>query len=236
MTHDEIINKMIEDLESTATHERKALGVINFPTSMEMLGVRAADLKAVAKNWRGILYDFSLKDWIDLCVKLVNKGIFECQQLAYELVWKNKPLLKSLSKQQVLDLAGKLDNWASVDSYCTMIAGWHWREGTLQDAQILKWLESENRWWRRVAVVCTIPLNLRAKGGTGDVERTLMVCEKVIDDRDDMVIKALSWALRELSKSDKQAVIDFMDKYWDQLHGRVRREVTTKLETGRKNG
>jgi 3-methyladenine DNA glycosylase AlkD len=63
-----------------------------------------------------------------------------------------------------------------------------------------------------------------------------MICEKVISDRDDMIVKALSWALRELSKIDKPAVEVFMEKYDEQLAGRVRREVYTKLETGRKNG
>ena len=85
-------------------------------------------------------------------------------------------------------------------------------------------------------MVSTVPLNLRSRGGSGDVKRTLLICEKIVHDRDDMIIKALSWALRELSKSDKKAVESFMKKYHDVLAGRVRREVYTKLETGRKNG
>lgn len=50
-----------------------------------------------------------------------------------------------------------------------------------------------------------------------------------------LIVKALSWALRELSKSDKPAVEKFMEKYDMQLAGLVRQEVYTKLETGRKN-
>lgn len=51
-----------------------------------------------------------------------------------------------------------------------------------------------------------------------------------------MIVKALSWAMRELSKHDKPVVGNFMEKYNDVLAGRVRREVNTKLKTGRKNG
>jgi 3-methyladenine DNA glycosylase AlkD len=51
-----------------------------------------------------------------------------------------------------------------------------------------------------------------------------------------MIVKALSWALRELSKSDIKAVAEFLEKYNEKLAGRVRREVYLKLETGRKNG
>ncbi|MCW0484874.1 DNA alkylation repair protein [Gaoshiqia sediminis] len=236
MSHDQMINEMIAGLRNASTTERKAMAMANFPTRLEMLGTRAPDLKAIAKNWRNKLPELSPEQWTELCLELSKQPIFESQQLAYELLWTNKKALKNLTAGQVVELGQTLDNWASVDSYSTMIAGWHWREGTLGDEQIQQWMASEDRWMRRTALVCTVPLNLRAKGGTGDTRRTLMVCEQLIDDRDDMVIKALSWALRELSKSDRQAVVDFMAKHVNLIHTRVRREVTTKLTTGKKNG
>ncbi|MEN8117719.1 MAG: DNA alkylation repair protein, partial [Bacteroidota bacterium] len=122
------------------------------------------------------------------------------------------------------------------DTLSVMVSGWAWRENQISDADVLNWLNSENRWWRRTAVVSTIPLNLKSRGGTGDAKRTLMICEKVVDDRDDMIVKALSWSLRELSKSEKPAVEAFMKRYDSRLAGRVRKEVYTKLTTGRKNG
>ena len=62
--------------------------------------------------------------------------------------------------------------------------------------EIERWTESPDRWWRRAALVATVPLNVAAQGGTGDATRTLRVCELLVDDRDDMVVKAMSWALR----------------------------------------
>jgi len=207
-----------------------------FTTSMERLGVGSPQIKKIVNEWSNVLYDFAPQQWIELCIDLTQKGIFEAQILAYELLWKNKRALKNLNQSQILKLGQTLDNWVSTDSFSTMIAGWHWREGTLPDEQILDWLKSDNYWFRRVAVVCTIPLNQKSKGGTGDAKRTLMVCEKVIDDRDDLVVKALSWALRELSKTDGQAVEGFIAKYQERLQSRVVREVKARLETGRKNG
>ena len=75
-------------------------------------------------------------------------------------------------------------------------------------------------------------LNLRAAGGTGDTPRTLAVCGLLAADRDDMVVKALSWALRELSVHDPAAVRAFLADH--DLAARVRREVTNKLQTGLK--
>jgi 3-methyladenine DNA glycosylase AlkD len=46
------------------------------------------------------------------------------------------------------------------------------------------------------------------------------------------VIKAMSWALRELSRPDRGAVHDFLEEYQSQLAARVVREVQHKLMTG----
>jgi 3-methyladenine DNA glycosylase AlkD len=54
-------------------------------------------------------------------------------------------------------------------------------------------------------------------------------------DRDDMVVKALSWALRELVVHDAAAVHRFLATHDDVLAARVKREVRNKLETGLKN-
>jgi 3-methyladenine DNA glycosylase AlkD len=99
----------------------------------------------------------------------------------------------------------------------------------------MSWAKSPNRWWRRAALVSTVPLNNNARGGQGDVNRTLKICRMLISDRDDMVIKALSWALRELSKRDPLPVSSFLEQYDEQLAPRVKREVTNKLKTGLKN-
>jgi 3-methyladenine DNA glycosylase AlkD len=56
-----------------------------------------------------------------------------------------------------------------------------------------------------------------------------------VDDRDDMVVKAMSWALRELVAHDPDAVRAFLSAHDDVLAARVKREVTNKLETGLKN-
>ena len=78
-------------------------------------------------------------------------------------------------------------------------------------------------------------LNLKSRGGTGDTPRTIAICERVVDERHDMIQKALSWALRELSKRDREAVYSFMERNEKRLANRVLREVNHKLDFGTKN-
>jgi 3-methyladenine DNA glycosylase AlkD len=49
-----------------------------------------------------------------------------------------------------------------------------------------------------------------------------------------MVVKALSWALRELSKKHPEKVRRLITKHREVLAARVIREVDNKLTTGRK--
>ena len=57
----------------------------------------------------------------------------------------------------------------------------------------------------------------------------------LVDDHKDMIVKALSWALRELVVHDPQAVEGFLEEHEEVLAARVKREVRNKLMTGLKN-
>ena len=234
MTTSQIAQAIQDELEAYSDPSRIVKIAADHPTSMRVLGLKVADMRKVIDLWRKKLSTFTDEQWIDLATELVDKDVLECQIVAYEFLWENKKVLDALTANQILALGINLDNWASVDIYCTCITGYSWRKGKLQDQDIENWARSENRWLRRTALVSTVPLNLRARGGTGDAVKTLAICNLLVSDKDDMVVKALSWALRELSKSDREAVTGFMELHQGRLHPRVKREVETKLRTGKK--
>jgi DNA alkylation repair enzyme len=154
--------------------------------------------------------------------------------VAYELVYFHPGGLACLDTGRVERLGRGMDGWGEVDAFGCIVAGPAWRLGGVPDATIQGWAASPDRWWRRAALVSTVPLNLRSRGGTGDTGRTLDICGRLVDDHDDMVVKALSWALRALAPWDPAAVDDFLEANDTRLAARVRREVRTKLATGRK--
>ena len=151
------------------------------------------------------------------------------------VIFKKHPTARTKTNWKYLEpLGNRMDSWGLVDAF-TAIAGPAWREGLLSDTRVMRWTRSKNRWWRRAALVCTVFLNRKAQGGTGDTPRTLMVCEALVSDRDDMVIKGMSWALRDLLKRDRQAVEQFLEAHENELAALVKRDVRNKLTTGRKN-
>ena len=110
-------------------------------------------------------------------------------------------------------LGASLNSWDSVDVFSLYLSGPAWRNDQIGDADVHRWARSENLWWRRVALVSTVALNLKARGGAGDVARTIPVCRMLAADSEDMVVKALSWALRTVEQHDRRAVESFLEEY-----------------------
>jgi 3-methyladenine DNA glycosylase AlkD len=155
--------------------------------------------------------------------------------LGLELLRYHRAGFASLGPDEVEALGQGINSWGAVDTFGRLISGPAWLHGQVPDELIYQWAHSEDRWWRRAALVSTVALNVRSHGGYGDVPRTLAVCRLLVDDYDDMVVKAMSWALRELVVHDPDAVWAFLAEYDDRLAARAKREVRNKLTTGLKN-
>ena len=164
---------------------------------------------------------FMMKDWRNIWTAV--------------LIFQKHPTARMMINWKYLQpLGNRMDSWGLVDAFSSL-AGPAWRNHQITDTRVMQWTQSKNRWWRRAALVCTVFLNRKAQGGTGDTPRTLMVCEVLANDRDDMVVKGVSWALRDLLKRDRQAVERFLEEHESELAARVKREVRNKIVLGVKN-
>ena len=193
-----------------------------------------ARVRAVRKTYSSQIQNWIPEDVLAMAMNLIQTGE-KYRWVAYELVHFHKPALKSLGRTELELLGAGIDAWEKVDTFAPWLSGVAWREGQIDDRVIHDWAKSEDLWWRRAALVSTIALNIKARGGKGDVARTLQVCEMLVSDREDMVVKAMSWALRCLVSHDPAAVRAFIQNHNEQLAARVLREVRNKLETGLKN-
>jgi 3-methyladenine DNA glycosylase AlkD len=205
-----------------------------FDAAIRALPVRnTPNVRAVRRAYSKTLKDADPGFVFDLACELVAG--YGYRGPAYELIAVHAAAFRSLGEAELEDLGRGIDSWWAVDSFARTLSGPAWRDGQVPDALIHKWARSSDRWWRRAALVSTVALNVRSRGGQGDVPRTLAVCRLLVADHDDMVAKAMSWALRELVVHDPRAVREFLARHDETLAARVKREVTNKLTTGLKN-
>ncbi len=193
----------------------------------------AEKLRRVRKQISKRLENVTPSELLAVAHRLIDAGR---RWIGYELVNRHQACLRSLQLHDVEALGRNIDSWSSVDAFAVYIAGPCWANGQISDAAITRWARRGNRWWRRTALVATTGLNVRSRGGYGDPERTFAIAWLLRSDRDDMVVKAMSWALRELIVWDAEGVSRFLSTNEDELAARVLREVRNKLQTGLKSG
>ena len=155
--------------------------------------------------------------------------------MAYELIQHHPTAPELVGSLQLFRLGLGIDSQEAIDMFATYLVGPAWREGRVNDSFVEYWAKSSNRLWRRGAMVATVSLNAKAQGGTGDAPRTLAVCRLLVDERDEMVIKAMITALHELCKRDAMAVAKFIEEYRRKLSPRVIREVESKIPKAKKS-
>jgi 3-methyladenine DNA glycosylase AlkD len=193
----------------------------------------AKNSRSVRRKYTKLLRHVDGSFMMDICKDL--KASFGYWWLTYELLHYHTAAFRSMGEKELEEFGHGINSWGTVDSFGRLLAGPAWLKGQISDAVIHRWARSDDLWWRRAALVSTVALNVRSHGGYGDTARTLEVCRLLVADHEDMVVKAMSWALRALVVHDPDGVSAFLEEHNDVLAARVKREVKNKLTTGLKN-
>ncbi len=197
--------------------------------------LRIAALRAHRREFSRRLRKASPAVLLNVAIRLLDPPAMHRRFLAYELLTSHRAALASLGARDLQRLGRGIDSWEAVDTFALYLAGPAWRELQVSDDLVHRWARSRDRWWRRAALVCTVALNSAARGCSGDTSRTVGVCRLLAADHDDMVAKAMSWAIRVLAQRDPGAARRFIAEHRMALASRVIREVGNKLRTGLKN-
>ena len=176
----------------------------------KFLGIRVPVLRNLAKQYRAI----ALHD-----IQQLLKSEFHEQRLFALLL-----LVQKFSKGDVrertsiytLYLANTryINNWDLVDSSAYQIMGVYLADtGKAIQQQILSNLaKSDNLWERRIAIMATFHF-IRNK----QFEMTLMLSRMLLNDKEDLIHKAVGWMLREIGKRDRVTEKEFLQAHYKTM-------------------
>jgi 3-methyladenine DNA glycosylase AlkD len=216
--------KQSSEIVHLAREIRSRLDLLRAPTT--------AAVRATRREFTRRIASATPESVIQLALHLLDEDTDLLRFFSYELVSHHKLAFKQLTTDDLLKLGRGLNSWSSVDCFAMYLSGPMWANGRLSDKTLTTWAHSENRWWRRTALVSTVALARR--GSTDDLLKVEKICTLLTGDRDDMVVKALSWALREVAKKHPKEARAFLMAHKHALAARVTREVNNKLTTGLK--
>lgn len=172
----------------------------------EFLGLTTAQVRDfVKKYWQFLSFD-------DLD-KLLQSPIHEHRTVAVATLCTQ--FKKNYAPQkQIFDFylthTSRINNWDLVDISCTGIVGAYLLD---KDRKILyKLAHSSLLWDRRIAIISTFTFIHK-----NQFEDTLKISEILLNDKHDLIHKAIGWMLREVGKRDKKALTNFLDKNISKL-------------------
>ncbi|MFC2068073.1 DNA alkylation repair protein [Chloroflexota bacterium] len=173
----------------------------------EFIGVTVPDSRKVAKA----NVDISYEDLVHIIKSRIHEDRL-CSLII--LVNKFEKAKTEQEKKRVVDFYIKYhlygNNWDLVDTVSGNILG-PWLIN--RDKSLLyEYAYSSNLWERRIAILTTFYFIKQRK-----FEDTIKISEKLLNDRHDLIHKAVGWMLREMGKQEQQKLINFLDKHYKTM-------------------
>lgn len=103
-----------------------------------------------------------------------------------------------------------INNWDLVDQSAPKIVGEHLRERNR--SSLIRMARSKSLWQRRIAVLATFQFIKH-----GEFEDATRVAEILLDDKEDLIHKAVGWMIREIGNRDPAAERRFLAKHYRQM-------------------
>jgi len=168
------------------------------------LGITAPVLRTVAKEHR----DISLDD----AVELLQSPLHEARMLALFIMvlqykrGENQPAIY----RAYLANTHQINNWDLVDCSAAQIVG---AQLFARDRKPLTRLaKSKILWERRIAIIATFYFIRR-----NQFDDTLAIAGLLLNDKEDLMHKAVGWMLREVGKRDLKVEEDFLLPHYKQM-------------------
>lgn len=220
-------------LENSDTKYQEAIQGFVVGGDAQVYGVRVPQLKKIAGILKKDLTPLSDVLYLDFCNSLYNQPSREEMLLSCYLIDKKRPVLDLIDWPLLEKWSNKVDNWENNDVLSLLVIGpWVSKNPEERLNNLKNWILSKNLWHRRLTLVSLI-ISVRS----GKLwQESLQLVDKVKRERDPMIVKAVSWLLREMvRKNAKKEVADYVSANRSFLSSLVVREVENKLATGLKN-
>ena len=116
--------------------------------------------------------------------------------------------------------------WALVDPLSYNVAGTILTVHPDAATAVDRWVTDESFWVRRLAVLC---LSRPVRAGAVPFDTLAGVSDRLLDEREFFVRKAIGWVLRDIAKKDPDAVAGFLRPRMARVSGVTWREARKPL-------
>ncbi len=169
------------------------------------VGITMPQLRRICRQYKGLN--------LNEIQKLLDSPIHEHRMAALVIMSDVAPKRSLKQRKELFALYLKnldferINNWDLVDVSAKSIVGDYCADTTFEP--LLELAHTPDLWKKRVAIVATFAFLAR-----NDASPTIKIAEVLLDDKHDLLQKAVGWLLREMGKRvSEQDLILFLDKH-----------------------
>ncbi|MBW8874298.1 MAG: DNA alkylation repair protein [Acidobacteria bacterium] len=213
-------------LRPLGTPERAEGAKSYLKSDLDFLGVNTPDLRAAVRIWLKSHPDLDRPALIALAGALWATSSHELRSFGMELLQARVALLRSEDVDLLEDLLRRSRSWAYVDFIAIQVVGPLVERDPRLNARLDRWVKDPDFWLRRSAVLALL---LPLRRGGGDWPRFIRYADRLLEEKEFFIRKALGWVLREVSKKDPERVRRFLNEREGRVSGVTRREAEKYL-------
>lgn len=191
--------------------------------------------KQIVKDWIKKHPELSFAGYIELLNSLYSGESHDERSIAGKLLEFLPKLRKEINPMLLKKWLNNAEGWAEVDSICQsnftaeeILPDWKTWKKMIADFSTDKNIHKK----RASLVLLTGPVRESASPELSSL--AFANIERLREEKDKLITKAISWLLRDLIKNYKNEVKNYLDKNKSSLPKIAVREATRKLLTGRK--
>ena len=218
------LEKLKKDIQAYASPEKAKIlqrffktGPGQYGEGDVFLGLKVPEVRSIAKKYSQLSFN-------DL-QELLDSEIHEHRLVALLiLIIKYN---KTEDKKEIIDFYLKntqaVNNWDLVDLSADKLLGAYLFE---KDKSLLyKLAKSDDLWEKRIAIISTFYFIKN-----NDFEDSLKISEILLNDKHDLIHKAVGWMLREVGKKDQEIEEKFLKKYYKTMPRTMLRYAIERFE------
>lgn len=199
-------NNIIKILKQNSTQERAKVNAWFFKTGKGQYGEGDKFLGLSVPQIRSVLKQFKSIDLAEAS-RLLESPYHEVRLFALLALVREYPARPEIIYQLYMNKIRYINNWDLVDLSAPYIVGPH-LEDKPKDI-LFKLATSQNLWERRISMISTFYFIKTQKPGIA-----LEIAEILINDKHDLIQKAVGWMLREIGKRCSVDIEEkFLNKY-----------------------
>jgi 3-methyladenine DNA glycosylase AlkD len=218
-------------LAARGSPERAAGAKAYLKSELEFLGVDAGGLRATAREIVDRHPELDHEQLTALVRALWEEPVFELKALGVALLERRPGLLGADDLGLIEELVRRSGTWALVDWICTKVAAPIVARTPAATRVLTRWSRDGDFWLRRAALLAQLP-ELRA--GRGDFALFARLAERMVEEREFFIRKAIGWVLRDVSRKRPELAFAFLAAHIDRVSGLTLREGSKRLPEAQK--